>query len=241
MSSEMPAGLCNLEYLPRYERLLQKNLPPAFSAFSGFFASPHRLRVLGAMLERHYSRSDGRILNIGCGPFASEIFLSALQGRHVTAVDYTAEFAPFRDLFRQDGHLSRLDFRLGDVMEIAFEPGAYDLVILHDILYERALKMQALINRLDGALRPGGLLFLDFVNSQTGWLWKALGRGDLFQRYHPKQVRAILRQAGFEILDWRPANASTGLAGRALHRLLNDGFGISNRYALIARKRDPGP
>ena len=241
MSSEpMPGmpGLCNLDYLPRYERRLRQHLPPGFAAFGGFFARLDRISLLGRMLQENCPRPAGRILNIGCGPFASEIFLSALQGAHVTAVDYTPEFAPFLELFRRDGHLSRLDFRQGDVMALNFAPRAYDLVILHDILYEPALDMQALLAHLDTALKPGGLLFLDFVNSQTRWLWKALGRGDRFRRYHPDEVRRIMARAGYEIIDWRPASASASPAGRALHGVLQGLLRISNRYALMARKAD---
>jgi len=236
MSSEQPIGLCNLDYAPRYEEILERNLPPSFAVFGEFFAGTQRLHTLGAMLESHVAGDGKQVLNIGSGAFATEIFVAALQGQTITAVDYTPEFAPFYDLFRREGHLQTTQFQQADAMEIEFEPESLDLIILHDVLYEPALDLEALVDRLRPFLKPGGLLFLDFVNSRTLWIWKLLGRPNQFRRYDPRRVRAFLEGTGFEIVDWRRPQRSSSRLVRLFHALLWHILRASNNYAVLARK-----
>ncbi|WP_292295137.1 class I SAM-dependent methyltransferase [Marivita sp.] len=233
MSSEAP-GLHNLGYVQRYERILAENLPPSFAQFADFFAGTQRLHTLAAMFDRHLKSKDLHVLNVGSGPFATEIFIEAMQGQMITALDYTPEFAPFYTLFQQDGHLKTTRFLQADIMTQEFAPASFDLIILHDILYEKALDMNAVITRLGTYLKPGGLVFLDFVNLRTGWVWTMLGKPNRFRRYDPRNVRRFLEQAGFDVIDWRPTHGSKSISARTLHATLRL-FGASNNYAVLAR------
>lgn len=236
MSSD-PLGLHNIAFLPRYERILAENLPDGFTQFAQFFSGTQRLTTLGAMLSAHVPRTGLRVLNVGSGPFATEIFVEALSDQQITAIDYTPEFAKFYGLFKAEGHLSATRFEQADIMEKRFDPGMFDLIILHDILYEHALDLELVIERLLPALAPRGLVFLDFVNARTGWIWSLLGRGNRYRRYDPRTVRAFLARAGLEIVDWRPTHGAKSLSARAVHATLRL-FGASNNYAVLARKRD---
>ncbi|MGB7240815.1 MAG: methyltransferase domain-containing protein [Sulfitobacter sp.] len=234
MSSE-PPGLHNLDYVPRYEQVLSQNLPPSFEQFADFFAGTQRLHTLGAMFDQHVTAKGLSILNVGSGPFATEIFVDAMQDQSILALDYTPEFAPFYTLFQKDGHLQSTRFLQADIMAEEFEEASFDVIILHDILYEQALDMDAVVTRLKGCLKPDGLMFLDFVNARTGWLWSLLGKPNRFRRYDPRQVKRRLEDAGLKIIDWRPTHGSKSLSARMVHAGLRL-FGASNNYAVLVRK-----
>ena len=233
MSSD-PPGLHNLDYVPRYEKKLADNLPAGFTQFADFFAGTQRLRTLGAMLERHVTGTGLEVLNVGSGPFATEIFVRSMAAQRVLAVDYTPEFAPFHALFRQDGHLKNTTFLRADITTENFGTDRFDLIILHDILYETALDMDSVVTRLKATLRPGGMIFLDFVNARTAWIWHLMGRRTPFRRYDPRDVRRLLTHAGFRIVDWRPTHGAKSLSARAVHRALRLA-GAANNYAVLAR------
>ncbi len=237
MSSDT-AGLCNLEFLPRYERLLADNLPPGFTQFAEFFSGTQRLHTLAAVLDRHLAGDGLEVLNVGSGPFATEIFVAALQGHRVTAIDYKAEFAPFHELFRAEGQLETTSFVQADIMARTFPSDAFDLIILHDILYENALDLEAVIGRLIPAIKPGGLIFFDFVNARTRWVWAALGKPDRFRRYDPDAVRRFLAERDLAIVEWRPTHGAKRRVVKATHQLLA-AFGMPNNFAVLAR-RDGG-
>lgn len=237
MSFNSETDLCNLDYVERYETLLAENLPASFTQFSDFFSGLHRLKTLGNMLEMHFKKQKGAVLNVGSGPFASEIFVSALQQQNIIAIDYTPEFAPFHSIFRKDGHLLTTEFQEADAMAIEFETSQFDLIILHDVLYEPALDMEKLTTRLQAYLKPDGLIFIDFVNSRTRWIWKMMGKKDHFRRYNPKHTKDFFSKAGFEILDWRPTHRSKSTLVSMLHVFLWYGFRASNNYAFLAKKK----
>lgn len=233
--SSRPVGLCNLDYAAEYEAILKKHMPEHFSAFADFFAGTQRLHTLAEMLSKHITEQDLNVLNVGCGPFATEIFVDALQGQNLTSLDYTPEFAPFFDLFREGGYLQKAEFMQADIMQHSLPNDHYDLIILHDILYEKALDMSELIAKLMPSLKPGGFVFLDFVNARTGWIWRVCGKPDHFRRYDPEDVRKILHTAQCDILAWAPTNGSANPKVRALHRLLWAVSRSSNNYAVLAR------
>jgi SAM-dependent methyltransferase len=236
MSYKSKTDLCNLGYADRYEALLTQNLPVHFTQFSDFFSGLHRLKTLGNMLAVHFKKKHASVLNVGSGPFASEIFVTALQGQNITAIDYTPEFAPFHGIFRKEGHLLTTEFQQADAMDIEFEASKFDLIILHDVLYEPALDLENLTTRLKTYLKPGGLIFIDFVNSRTGWIWRIMGKPEQFSRYDPNRVKKFFANSGFEIVDWRPTHRSKSTVVSMFHMLLWYVFRASNNYAFLARK-----
>jgi SAM-dependent methyltransferase len=237
MSSKPETDLCNLGYAEQYEAILSQNLPESFTQFSDFFSGLHRLETLGNMLITHFKQKNASVLNVGSGPFASEIFVNALQQQNIVAIDYTPEFAPFHGLFRKDGHLLTTEFEQADAMAIEFAVSQFDLIVLHDVLYEPALDLEKLTTRLQTYLKPGGLIFIDFVNSRTRWIWKLMGKPEQFRRYDPNRVKAFLGELGFEIVDWRPTHRSKSTVVSMLHIILWYGFRASNNYAFLARKK----
>ena len=236
MSSEQ-TGLCNLDFVPRYEQVLTQNLPENFTQFADFFSGTQRLNTLAAMLDKHFQGTGKNVLNVGSGPFATEIFVKSLQQQSIVALDYTPEFAPFHVLFQQEGFLQDTSFLQADIMAEEFEPAAFDLIILHDILYEQALDLEAVLNRLKPYLKPDGLVFFDFVNSRTRWIWAMFGKPNVFRRYNPQSVMRYLDDNGFDIVDCRPTHGAKSLSARCMHGALRL-FGASNNYAVLVRNRN---
>jgi len=231
MSSNIK-GLHNLDYVTRYEQVLAENLPENFMQFADFFSGTQRLHTLGSICATHVTRKGLTILNVGSGPFATEIFVEALQDQTVVALDYTPEFEPFHALFQQEGYLEGTSFLRSDVMTEEFDEAQFDLIILHDILYEQALDMEAVISRLSLFLKPGGMVFFDFVNTRTAWIWRMLGKPNRFRRYDPRRVKSFLSRSGFEIMEWRPTHGAKNPVVRMMHATLRL-FGVSNNYAVL--------
>lgn len=227
-------GLHKLDYVPQYEKTLADNLPPSFTQFADFFAGTQRLTTLGAMFADHITQTGLDVLNVGSGPFATEIFVKAMAEQSILAVDYTPEFEPFHALFQRDGHLQNTTFLRADINNEDFGTNRFDLIILHDILYESALDMASVITKLKATLKPGGMIFFDFVNARTAWIWTLLGRRTQFRRYDPRVVGEFLADAGFVIVDWRPTHGAKSLSARTVHRTLRLA-GAANNYAVLAR------
>lgn len=238
MSSD---GLVRATYRPRYRAILRANLPPDFQGFETFFANEYRLGTLGRLLARHLPPGQGAVLNLGSGPFASEIFVGALQGRPVFAVDYERAFAPFYRLFRREGVLPQVTFALGNVETIAFAPGRFAALLMHDLLYESALDLDRLLARHAAALAPGGLLYCDVMSTRTRRLWTLLGRERGYHRYGKDEMQAILARHGFTIVDCVPSIGSPSRLVRAGERVLWRLTGLSNATAVVGRRDGARP
>ena len=231
--------LVRQDYVARYEDLLRENLPARFAGFAPFFANLDRLDTMASMLQRHFRGTGKAILNAGSGTFATEIFVAAFQNHRITSFDYTAEFAPFFDIFAKEGVLQGTTFMQADAMTVQFEAQAFDLIVMHDLLYEQALDLEAIVGRYRSFLAPGGTVYLDYMNLGLRWLWSLLGREKQYRRYDRREVSSILNRLGFEIVEERPVRPSGSAAKAALHWILTTVFRTSNAFAVVARQRAP--
>lgn len=229
--------LVRRDYVPRYEDLLRQHLPARFAGFAPFFANLDRLDTMASMLQRHVRGKGRTILNAGCGPFASEIFVAAFQDQRIVSFDYTSEFAPFYDLFRDEGVLRATTFTQADAMTIDLAPMSFDLIVMHDLLYEPALQLESLAARYRVYLSADGLIYFDYMNLGLRWLWSLLGREKQYHRYDPREVADIMERLGFEIVEQRPVRPSGSRAKTMLHAVLTRVFGTSNAFAVVARRR----
>ncbi len=228
--------LCNLQYMERYKAHLAGNLPPNLSELTRFFSAPSRLRTLAEILSSRMKGSGKSVLNAGCGPFATELFVPALQDQHIESFDYTSGFLPFYDLFRKDGMIANTNFRIANALTVAYPANSFDLIIIHDVFYETGLPVEVLLDRFRPMLKPGGLLFFDFVNARTERLWRLLGSKQKFQRYDPDAVRKLIAGLGYAILEWRPTYGNSGKAKMVIHKLSEALLRQSNSYAVLIQK-----
>ena len=239
MSSERAGHLANLGYRDTYVAHLRSRLPEGWTPFSDFFGNLNRLRTLSGLLDRHLKGRGLTVLNIGCGPFATEIFVRALQGQQIVSFDYTAEFAPFYPVFRADGHLTKTAFLRADALSVGFRPESFDAIVIHDVLYETGLDLDDQLERFAPTLKPGGLVYLDAMNESTRRLWRMLGKEKAYRRYRREDVMASLRRHGFEVAEWRPVFGASGRLLRLFHAVLWHGARLCNTFAVVAVKVRP--
>ncbi|MFT6556363.1 class I SAM-dependent methyltransferase [Sneathiella sp.] len=230
-------GLCNLDFVDRYADILQANLPNKFSDFDRFFSGTQRLETLAAILKRHIQEDGLTVLNVGSGPFATELFVERLQKQQVQSIDYTPEFAPFYQLLLNEGYIANTSFEQVDVMEVEFPQKAFDLIIIHDVLFEKALEMETLITRLSPFLKPGGYLYFDFINSRTQWVKRLFGRHDQFRYYDPVKVKGFVTHAGFEILSFEATRKAHSWPIRVLHHALQILSRGSGNYSVLVQSK----
>ena len=232
--------LVNTGYRDRYEYLLQSNLPPPMKGFAAFFANLNRLRTMSAMLENYVDRNSTSILNAGSGAFAAELFSAPFQNRQITSFDYTQEFAELYPVFRREGMLATTTFSRADANTVTYPARSFDLIVFHDIFYETALNVPDVLNRFREFLKPGGYVYLDFMNQNTAWLWRLIGKERTYRRYTVAQIRGALEENGFDLLEIRRGSGASNPLVVCLNSILWTMFRTSNAFALVARKNGPG-
>lgn len=232
-----PAGNAPAADIGEYASILRECLPENLKHFEKFFADPRRLQVMSALLQAHFTAAPGWVLNIGCGPFATELFVAPLRQHRIVSFDYTPGFAPAYPALRNRGHLSNVNFFIGDARSAEFAPESFDLIIMQDLLYEPALDFSWLFQKYDRYLRPGGLLFLTVLDMRTRRLWKLLGREKRYRRYDIPAVLLEIQDRDYQILDCVPNSLSPrGPLNWVFKQVLWRGFGLANEHAVLARK-----
>lgn len=231
------SALVRVDYRDRYAEILRSNLPEPMRPFAEFFSNLSRLGTLATALRDHIGGTGNRVLNVGSGLFASEIFIAWFQEQTVVAFDYTEEFAAFFPLFRKEVLLGNTTFLRADARSVAFRPESFDVVIIHDVLYETGLEAAELIRRSKEFLKPGGVIYLDFMNLRTRWLWRLLGKEREYRRYRLEDIIRDLESNGFQCTEWRPCTGGSSRGAALFHTMLRRFFRTSNAIAVIARKR----
>lgn len=223
----------------RYRDLLQGALPPDLRPLAPFFADLSRLDTLAALLDKHLDHGPRgraeRVLNLGCGPMASELFCGALHGRKIVSVDYTPAFVAFGKQLQAMGLLPEVMILQADAMTAEWPDGWFDAILLHDIMYEDALNLHLLLPRLSRFLAPGGLVVLDVMDARLHWLWKLMGREHAYRRYTLAEVRQAIRASGMTEIAQVAVPPRAGLARQTLYLALR-AFGLSNAVAFVARR-----
>jgi len=223
----------------RYAEALRQSLPPDLQPLAPFFADLSRLDTLAEMLDQHLDTGPHgaarRILNVGCGPMATELFCGALQGREMVSIDYTQAFVAFGHHLQSERLLTGVEIVHADIMAAIWPEGHFDAILLHDILYEDALDIADLLPKLSTFLISGGYVYLDVMDARVRWLWRLLGRERSYRRYTQGELSTALHRAGLSEIERQPLRPRGGLVRQVLHRLLRCG-GVSNAFALSTRK-----
>ncbi|MDQ0321105.1 SAM-dependent methyltransferase [Pararhizobium capsulatum DSM 1112] len=226
--------LVRIDYRARYHDLLRDHLPEKFRPFAPFFANTRRLETMAGMLQRNFGGTGKAVLNAGCGPFASEIFVGALQHQQIEAFDYTPEFAAFFNIFRQEGLLADVRFFHADAMTVSYPNARFNLLVMHDLLYETALDLETMLARYIPFVAPGGLVYFDFMNARLRTLWRLLGKEKQYRRYDPDEVRSLLARHGLTVLEWQAVRSGSKGPSAGFHALLR-ALGTANAFAVMAR------
>lgn len=218
-----------------YRRLLSENLDVSLLPLVDFFCNHRRLSLLTRFMQAHCKQTPTRVLNVGCGPFATECFTPQLEHSEFVSFDYTQGFAPLYQAMRANGHLNNTHFFVGNANEAQFDSASFDLILMHDILYEPALDALDLLQRYHAYLKPGGLLFFDVMDQRISPLWKILGKEIGHRRYDLQELRKRLGNH-YEIIDCAPYLGVKGPIDALFRRVLWHVFGLANNFAFLIRR-----
>ncbi len=222
--------------LTDYRRLLNAHLSSDLAALVDFFCNLRRLSLLTRFLQAHCKGAAARVLNVGCGPFAVECFAAPLTDSKFVSFDYTPGFAPLYEAMRVRGKLPQTSFFVGSATDAEFEPASFDLVLMHDLLYEPALDAPNLLRRYHAYLKPGGFLFFDVMDLRIRRLWTFLGKEVGHKRYDLSALRTDLN-THYEIVDCAPYLGVKGPLDALFRRVLWHVFGLANNFAFLIRRR----
>lgn len=112
--------------------------------------------------ERHVPTPLPLGLSVGCGTglLERDVLLKGICER-VEGVDFSPEaIQEARRDAEAAGLARRLDYRVEDINAIRLPPGRYDIVFFHGSLHH-IRSVEPVLEQVQGALKPGGLLFLD--------------------------------------------------------------------------------
>ena len=154
--------------------------------------------ISGALLDKHLAGGGHHILDAGCGTGNNLVHFRA-RGRPV-GVDLSEDALRF---CRTRGVLAAR----ASVLALPFGGSVFDLVTSFDVLYHRWVEDdRAAVAELARVLKPGGLLLVRVPALQM--LWGAHDEAVLSRhRYTRGEVDALLRGAGFDVLESTYANS----------------------------------
>ncbi|KAL6857818.1 hypothetical protein ACO1O0_005261 [Amphichorda felina] len=154
-----------------------------------------RLAYLDELLARcpELTSEDEKhtVLEVGCG--AGKPFLETLLSRAPAVHAHANDLSDLQvDLARANlaAYKDRVDFHPGDMTKLDFAPGSLAAVVgLYTIIHLDQEEQAAMLRRIGGWLRPGGILVANFPVHETagvvfeewlhkdGWMyWSGLGK-----------------------------------------------------------------
>ena len=159
-----------------------------------------------------------RILDVGCGQGVVTFMLAEILGEsgEVTGVDRDSTQLALAEARRRELGLSNVAFLEGDLIPPSPEAGPFDAAVARRVLMYQPDRVEAL-RRVACAVRPGGVIALQEHDSTNGpslaaalplhaeahrWVWETVRREGA-DTTMGSNLHAVLRQAGFEVLDVR--------------------------------------
>jgi SAM-dependent methyltransferase len=160
------------------------SIPAARATTDRFFAEPLRDYVLAGL------RRPVAILQAGCLAPLRELGVGELaqDGFDVTVSVVDVDDPTAREVLAQT-RAAYDDVIVGDLRTVPLPPRGFDIVYCAHLL-ERVQHVELVLDRLLGALRPGGLLLIRVTDRDSSWalldrrLPSAMRRG-IWRRLHP--------------------------------------------------------
>jgi cyclopropane fatty-acyl-phospholipid synthase-like methyltransferase len=175
------------------------------------------------------------VLDAGSGVGGTARYVADRYGCPVTAVDLTDEYCETnRWLNRLVGLDEAISVRLGDVTELPFADGAFDVAISQHVQMNVADKAR-LYAETRRVLQAGGRLALwDITIGDHGDLNYPVPWADHPARSHlvtPAELRAVIESAGFAVEHW---NDLTDQAGALMQAMLAQPANPLGLHAFVA-------
>ncbi len=245
---------CGLIYMnPRPERVDEINRSVMKEGLDYFtrkgFSEGHQKYYKEYLKKFRKYRKNNRLLEVGC---ASGGFLYAARSMdwEATGVEVFSDAATYgREKYG-------LDIIAGDLLEVDLPSGAFDVVIMNQVIEHLKLPLETLykINKL---LAPRGVVYIHTPNYDS----LTLKRYRQFPKYYPKDhlylftdrtLKRMLEKTGFRVI-WRTSHGfsfqrtstENSMIKRRLLRLTEnliglfiEPFGAGNRIRVLAKKQD---
>lgn len=139
-----------------------------------------------------------RILELGCGPGFPTTRMLLDRGAHVVANDIAA-----KQLKMARTHCPEASFIEEDMATLDFRPGGFDGVVCFFTLFHlpRA-EQKEMFSKIHAWLKPGGVFVFNLATVDMEEIHSEfLGRGMFWSSYGVNQSMAMVRDAGFEVLE----------------------------------------
>ena len=104
-----------------------------------------------------FAPPKGNLLDVGCGTGNSLLFTDPDNIEHYTGIDISRDMVAYANLAHAAPNVR---FMVSDFLECSLEPVLYDAAICAACLHWFIPHEQAVIDKLSGLIKPGGLLFL---------------------------------------------------------------------------------
>jgi cyclopropane fatty-acyl-phospholipid synthase-like methyltransferase len=167
-----------------------------YLAWSALAPSPERMAQLRRLLELLPPGAD--VLELGCGAGVPVTRALAERGS-VTGVDISAEQLALAERHVPDARLIH-----ADMAELDFEAESFDAVVaFYALTHLPRDEHAALLERIAGWLRPGGLFFATMGANDSPDMVEPdwLGTPMFFSHYDAETNRDMVRRAGLELID----------------------------------------
>ena len=187
--------------------------------------------------------SGDDLLDAGCGIGGTSRYLAASTGAHVSGVDLTEEYIGVAKMLSERVGLSDgTDFRQGNVLDLPFDAGSFDVVWTEHVQMNISDKA-GFYGELYRVLRPGGTLaFHDIFAGPEGGLhfpvpWAP--DSSISHLIPIEELRGVLVGAGFSQRHWEDkTGASAEFFVSRLEAIKREGMpGVGLNVVM----EDPGP
>ncbi|MDA1264131.1 MAG: class I SAM-dependent methyltransferase [Planctomycetota bacterium] len=185
-----------------FARLNQETFEGLFEHYVTRSYQPRRLQRYHRRLARLEARVGvGRLLEVGANVGAF-LFVARERGWRVEGVEPVDRCARFA---REE---KGLPVRSVTIEAAKLAPASFDAVYSHAVLEHLTAPLDAL-EAMTGALRPGGVLYLDTVNARSftarrlGPAWKLIDPALHHCLWSPATLRIACARAGLEVLAVR--------------------------------------
>ena len=165
-------------------------------------------------------KADDRVLDAGTGIGGTARYMAHKYGAKISAIDITPEYVVaaqwLNELVGLDG---LIEAREGDVLDLPFEDGSFDVVVSQHVQMNIADKAR-LYAEAFRVLAPGGRLAL--WDATSGAVEPLLfpvpwaDRPELSHLVGPDELRELVVAAGFEVEAWNDLTQSNAEFMRAL-------------------------
>lgn len=156
--------------------------------------------------------SGAPVLDLGCGAGIPATRWLAERGFAVVGVDVSERQLDLARRFAPKATLLK-----ADMMELDFEPATFDAVVaFHSIIHVPREEHPALLQKIHGWLRPGGLFLATLTMTEVDGEdpdWEGWGAAMRWSHHDAETNRRMLHEAGFEVLYAEPRTGGGTGAG----------------------------